>query len=361
MKSATLLKALGPFALAANKHAISESYRSLQLSPTIVRGYASYALLELDIDLPLTSDTDAPVYVDAEAFISVLKSLPNDEIKLSNISGVLHWNCGSAKGKLASYVVKQGIADLDFKARSNAVWEPTEAFYDALDIGSISCTNIALTSAGMYGIVIDNRTTLAVYSSDNISVAGAECGEPIPGAPDTITLSPPAVALLRACMAYGEAACVMWANASEVCLETGSLRAVIKQVPALKHDFQELLSKYADVQLLVPLPPERVALFIRRAVALAESKRAAQVDISAVDGHLSLAFAEGTASSEEYYLVEGTQVPDIEPIRIDASRLARVLEHVGYIAFDHVDRRALLFIGGDDDSRFYYLLSGTNQ
>ena len=356
MKSNELAKALAPFALLANKHALSPAYRVTQLNANIVRGCSSYGAVELGIELPFVAAPKEAVYVDADAFFAVLKSLPAEDIKFDLSNGVLAWVCGSAKGRLALASIKE-YPTITAAEGAHGPWEPTDEFYRALDLGGLSCTNVALTSAGMYGIVIDNREGLTVYSSDNITVAAAEAGELIDGAPDVLTFTPDAVELLRLCISYGEEVAQLYFSLYDVELVSGPLRMVVKQVPAMKHNFRKLLDTYAANDVVVPIPPERIAAFVKRATSLAESKRNAVVLISGVEGRLSLAFEEGTSSSEEYYLVENVQVPDIAPIQIDSARLARALAHVDHVILDHAARSVLVF-GGGDDVPFTYLLSG---
>lgn len=358
MRGNQLAKALAPFGLIANKHALAPAYRSLQLSAGKVRGFSSYAALELELELPIEFAVGECVYVDAEVFLSVLKSLPDAELKIKLTAGVLNWSCGSAKGKIATIVIQDPPSLPEVTGEFQ--WEPTAAFYDALELGGLSCTNVALTSAGMYGIVIDNREVLSVFSSDNISVSAAQCGEIIEGAPEIMTFIPEAILLMRACLMYGEEEAVMNFTASEAEIYAGKLHAIIKQVPALKHDFRALMSKFATSEECVAVSPDRIATFIKRATALAESKKSAVVQISATSGNFSLSFEEGTASSEEYYdLAENELIPDIAPINFDSMRLARVLAHVRYIVFDHAVRSAIVLKNGEDEEvQFCYLLAG---
>lgn len=361
MKSTELAKALAPFAQLANRHALSPAYRSLQLDGEGVRGCSAYAMLEVGVALPFPSALDAPIHVDADSFLAVLKSLPNEDLTLSADGGVLVWTCGAAKGKLALATIKDYPLIDTTKIDNDAEgWEPTDEFYRALELGALSCTNVALTSAGMYGVVIDTRSDqVGVFSSDNVSISGAwAAGSWISGAPERMTFTPDAIDLLRTCIAYGEEVAKLYFDVTGVTIISGNLMAVIKQVPALKHDFRSMLQAFPDNEILVPIPPERIAAFIKRATALTEAKRSASVSISASEGHLSLAFEEGVSSSEEYYLIEDVRVPDISSIQIDAMRLARVLSQVEYIILDYVERAALVFGGEKNDVPFSYLLSG---
>ncbi len=360
MKSGELVTALAPFALIANKHALSPAYRSIALSAKLVRGCSSYALVELDIDMPFDKPPDADVYVDAESFIAVIKSLPDEEVKLSLTSGVIAWECSAAKGRLATAVVTDSPT-LTRDTSGDIPYEPTDAFYQALDLGAMACTNVALTSAGLHGVVIDNRHDLAVIASDNISVSAAFCGATIAKAPDLMTFTPDALELLRCCIMYGNDVCQLTFNEKECNVVTGPMRASIKQVPPLKHDLRAIVAAYSGADVISPIPRDRIAAFLKRAAAIAEAKRMAVVTLGGSDGRLTLSFEEGSASSEEYYLVEDVKIPDIAPLMIESARLARALAHIDHVVLDHADRSVLVLRNipaSDDDVLFSYLLVG---
>jgi hypothetical protein len=357
MKSTDLVRALAPLALLANRHALSPAYRAMQITATSVRACASYGVIELAIELPIANQSADPVYIDTGSFVAVLKSLPAEDVSFDLAGGVLAWTCGNAKGKLATTAIKEYPVLGYVIEEVRAPYEPTDEFYQALELGGLSCTNVALTSAGMYGIVLDNRDSLTVFSSDNVTVSAAEAGASLTDAPEMLTFTPDAVALLRACIAYGEDVPRLYFGAADIVLDSGPLRAVIKQVPPLKHDFRKLLGQYLSADTIAMIPPDRINSFIKRAGALAEAKQSMTVFLGASGGHLYLAFEEGIASSEEFYLVDDVQVPDIAPIQIDSARLARALSNVDYVVLDYAERGVLIF-GGAREISFSYLLAG---
>ena len=361
MKSSELVTALAPFALIANKHALSSAYRSIILSAKLVRGCSSDALIELDIDMPFDKPPDAGVYVDAESFITIIKSLPDEEVKLSPLAGgVLAWECGAAKGRLATAVIKDS-PKLSLDTSGAIPYEPTDAFYQALDLGAMACDNVALISTGLYGVVIDNRDDLAVIASDNRSASAAFCGSKIANAPDLMTFTPDALELLRCCITYDSNVCQLTFNDKECNVVSGPLRATIKQVPLFKHDLRAIVKHYSSSDVILPIPRDRIAAFIKRAAVITEAKRMATVTLGGSDGRLTLSFEEGLASSEEYYLVENVKIPDIPPLMIDSARLARALTYIDHVVLDHVDRLVLVLRNtpaSDDDVLFSYLLVG---
>ena len=208
---------------------------------------------------------------------------------------------------------------------------------------------------------IDNRDDLAVIASDNISVSAAFCGAKIAEAPDLMTFTPDALELLRCCIMYGDDVCQLTFNEKGCNVSTGPLRATIKQVPPLKHDLRAIVDAYSSSDVISPIPRDRIAAFIKRAAAIAEAKRMAVVTLGGSEGRLTLSFEEGSASSEEYYLVEDVKIPDIAPLQIDSARLARALAYIDHVVLDHADRSVLVLQNipaSDDDVLFSYLLVG---
>ena len=131
----------------------------------------------------------------------------------------------------------------------------------------------------------------------------------------------------------------------------------IKQVPKLSRDIGETLDKFSGGDVIAKLPPDRVLAFIKRATALAEQRKQTYVAIGVEDGRLTLSFDEGTASSDEWCLVEGLNDDlTIEPIKVEALRIARALEHSDELVLDHIERHALVLRGSDPE--FHYLVSG---
>lgn len=357
MLSTDLHKALAPFRLVSNRNALSPTYRSLEISPGIVRGCSNYAQLELALDI-MPADKE-PVVVDATAFLAVIASLPDNlEVDIETEDGVMVWSCGQAKGRLALLPgITMPVIERPVISRREAAkrWTPTPAFRAALELGAISCANDSMASTGMFGIVIDNRKVLSVLSCDGATISHATVMDGVlDAAPALSVISPEAAVLLRMLLASDGK---LEFEAKSLYFSNGMTKCLIKQLPPLKHDLASMLKKYETADIVAEVPTDRITAFIRRVGALTENKRNAHVSIGASDGRMTLSFEEGTASSEEYYLVEGLEIPDLPLVSLDASKTARALSHIDSIILDHVDRQVIILRGGAEEV-FTYMVAG---
>jgi hypothetical protein len=345
---------ISPFKQIANRAALSATYRSLELSEKTIRGCSGFAMMEVHGDFGIPAGK--PFYVDALSFIAVVGSLPRDqEVKLALTDGVFEWSCGSAKGRLA-------LASIDnmpkiSHANSPEAWIPVAEFKAALQLGTISCGSESLASVGLYGVVIDNRDDLCIYSSDSATVSACWVMEGGLNAPALMVLSPEAALLLATLVPLGGDKAKLEFDETSIYYRDGTRRALIKQLAPLKHDIAALLSEYGSADTAVDLPVERVNSFIKRIGAIAESKKTNYVLVGASKGKLTMSFSDGIASSEEYYLVDELEVPDLPTIKLDAVKMGRALQHIQRIALDHIERGVLVLHG--DDPMFQYILSGS--
>ncbi len=358
MKSGSITNDLAPFKALLHKGALSPLYRSLLLTPDKVVGYSSYAVLEITTQVGVTRT----VCVDSATFLAVVASLPGqEELTLTHADGALEWKCGTARGRLA-LVALDKFPDMPAFPSGRPGATPTEEFIDALELGALSCGNESLQSVGLYGVVIDSRDMdsangPSVYSTDNTT---SSCATPAPvtgwEAPDLVTLTPAAVGLLASLLVPGEGRLLL--DATTVYYEDAITRCVIKQVPPLKHDVREILQRYAQADLRVPLPRERAAAFIKRATTLSETKKNLFVQLTAQNGQISLSFADGVTSSDEYYLIDGLRdMPATFTITVDAIKMARALAHTDEIVLDHLERHVLVLVR-DLKGLFDYIISG---
>jgi hypothetical protein len=132
---------------------------------------------------------------------------------------------------------------------------------------------------------------------------------------------------------------------------------MLKTVPMIKHDIATVVGKFIEKDdTVAPIPPDRIKAFIKRAGALAESRKSTFVSLGAYDGHLSISFAEGTTSSDEYYLVDEHKVPDMAEVKLDANKLARALERVDELVMDYMGDHVLVL--RNNDTGFCYIISG---
>jgi hypothetical protein len=365
MLSTDLNQALIPFKLMVNKGALSQTYKSLEIGPLVIRGTSNYALLEVACGL-LPQD-DLPVIVDATSFIAVVASLPDKkEVFLEVKDQVLLWTCGEAKGRLATLPgIKMPFIDRPMLARKDQDkrWAPPPSFRMALDLGAISGGADSLNSSGMYGIVLDNRKSLSVMACDGTTISHATVMEgTLKYCPPLVVVSPEAVVLLRRLLQDGHGRIEFDDKSIFYASTPTGVRCIIKCLPQLKHDITTMLGKYEQGDIVAPIPGDRITAFIRRVGALADNRRLAHVGLGASKGRITLSFAEGTASSDEYYLVESAKIPDLPVIQIDAEKTARALAHVTEMILDHLDRHVIVMLGAQEVDKnevvFTYMVSG---
>jgi hypothetical protein len=360
MKSADLAAMLAPFKLLANKNQLSATYRALELGHSrvgnVIRGASRFGMLEIHGDFGIPEG--ASIYVDASSFIAIIGSLPaGEEVGFSlEDGGALAWICGSAKGRMALMQIKEMPA-ISHGNGQNA-WHPTAEFVDALRLGMLSCGSESLASIGSYGIVIDTREDLCIYSSDNTTISVAFLLDAKVEGPEMLTFSPEALALLAAVIDPTNDKAKIEFEEQGIYYRDGTRRCLIKQIAPLKVDISAILDKYATQDYVVEVPTERVQAFIKRIAAMAENKKSTIIKIGASRGKLNMSFADGMASSEEYYLVDELEVPDMKPVDIDASKLGRALAHTSHIILDHIDRQVVILQGSDPV--FQYVISGVS-
>jgi hypothetical protein len=361
MLSNELASAVAPFKLMMNKGALSPSYRCLVLQPDQIRGASNYAVLEVDVDLGLGGKT---LCVDASNFLAIIASLPEKkEIILTGGDRVLSWACGAAKGRLA-LMPEIKVASIEAPADKRRAWQPQPPFREALELGTLSAGSDSMASAGLHGVVIDNRNKLRVLACDGVTVSDAiVLDKPLKNWPPMVTISPDGAALLHFLLRDKK----LSVSCDEKAIHASGtgFRALIKQVAPLKHDIASLLGSYQEAEIVVEIPSDRIAAFIKRVSAIAEIKKGVQVTVSASEGRMTLAFLEGAASADEYYLVDGLKVPDLPEVLIDASKMARALSHATEIVLDHAARSVIILRGlgsdrneADEVCAFSYLISG---
>lgn len=362
MLASELNAALAPFAQLANKHALSNLYCALHITPKRVRGFAPWGILEAEIPIASSFNVES-FWIDAENFIAVMRSLPEDEVELEVKSSGLVWQCGLAEGKLALLgEMRPPVVDwspLDKKG----LWHPPKEFAEALQLGALSRGAMSMASAGVYGVVIDNSAAdeMMILSSDNVTISACSAGPGSPLFPDRIALKPEALDLLVTILkTKSKEGPRLDLGDKAIYCGVEAYKLLLHPAPPLKHDLRALISAYAAHDTVAELPNARIGAFIKRAAALAEAKQHTYVVLRIADGALALSFAEGTASSDEYYLAKGLDgIPELPEIRLDAGRVARVLAHADQIALDHIERGVLVFFG--DNPPFQYMISASQN
>ena len=353
MLSSVMAACLAPFAQMANRHAMSAVYKSLEIGPDYVRACSQYGMM----DAALKLGVEQPIWIDALTLVSVLKSLPAEEINFTVKGNSLEWECGLSTGKLA-LLGEQKIPRIESSViPQSEAWAPPDSFIDALDLGSIACGSIGMASAGVYGVLFDNRNDFSILSSDNITVASCKVSAIVPAFPDLITFSPDAVAMLETVLDGKTEGVAIAIDSKALYCVNKAFRLLLRPIPPIKHDLRQIISNFGEGNSVAAIPEERLGAFVKRALALAETKGQSYVSLAAASGALSMSFAEGASASDEYYIVDGLVVPTLPEIKLDAGRVARVLGYASELILDHIERRVLVFRGKTPP--FLYMVSGT--
>lgn len=364
MKANHLGSLLTPFVSLTNRHAMSNVYKSLEISQNGIRACAPWGILEMRKDIGF----DHTVYVDALQFIGVIKNLPAEELKMSISNNALLWECSDSTGeKFAAEGRISLLAPLDIpKApvqESNAAnYHPDGNFLDAFELGSLACGPQSMASVGVFGVTLDFKDDgFFVSSSDSITMASALAASDYPSAwPQRSALRPEAAQMLNAVLHEADKESFIDFQDEAIYAHAGVFDLYLKPAAPLKHDILSLCRNYADRLTTTRLSGNRIQAFIKRAAALAESKAHTYVNLSISKGAMMLSFEEGDAKSDEYYAAEGLDVPaDLPSIRLDSSSLAKVLAHTDLVALDHIDRGILIFIG--EKPKFEYLVSAAHK
>jgi len=369
MKSNTLATMLAPFAILANKHAMSPVYKALEVAPDMIRGCSPWGILEVAIEI----GTNETFWIDAAPFIGVIKTLPAKEIEFSQTGSTLTWRCGDATGKLA-LLAKLDIPIFEFEDPGNNP-NVDKIFPQALQLGSLSASrDVGLSSAGVSGVALTCKPfeedptgeiyTVYIASSDNVTMSVSSTL--IAGAsdwPETIVISTEAAAMLA--MILGKSSESNGAHLimqeKQVIAYANDYRLMIRLAPPMKHNIRDLSLNYTHENIVAKLPSEAVKRFVARATALAEAKTHTHVTLSASNGRLLLSFAEGTITSDEQYeLTDLTITDDYPDVRLDALRLARALAHADQIALDALDK-GVITLFSSDDPEFSYLINGAQE
>lgn len=355
MNSSTLRTLLAPFKQMVNTHALSSAYRTLKLTPETITAQSGFGVMSAQATLGITEEC----YVDAAVFLTVMESLPeNQNVKLKINKGNLDWSCGQSKGRIASVVI-ENFPELERTRNKKRAWQPPLEFAEALELGALSCESSTLATIGMYGVVIDNRDGLCVYSSDNSTVSACAVGSgdiKVAAMPKLVTLLPEAAGLLVAVL---KTATDAWLEFSEkdVFLSSENMTLLVAQSAPLQQDIAKILEQYLSGETSVEIPPQRVQAFIKRVGALAESKKHIDLFLHIKEGRIALSFSEGVASADEYYLAEALKgVKNFAPVAVGAASVARALRYIQEIIVDYVERHVIVLRG--ESPTFYYMVAG---
>jgi hypothetical protein len=353
MLSQDVNTALAACKLIVSRLALSPTYRAIEISPHMVRTFAKYASLDISVSLGLAET----VVVDCNAFIAVCNSLAaQQEFVLSLEENTLVWECGSAKGRLP--LMKVELPEVNTRRpRFNVSISPTPDLIKAIDLGALSCDSAALGAIGMFGVVVETfKGGCIISSTDNVSISScfSPTELPMPIIGEVMTLPPEGMELLSSIMKPDGK---LEIDGDGWYYRSTNVKCLVKYVQPLVANVSEMLNKYSEMNLTVPIPRGRIESFLKRVSALTESRRNALVGVSTSNGRLVLAFAEGLSTSDEYFLVDNLQgVPDIPEILLPALKTARALNHVTELVLNHMERGIIILY--NPEVAFSYILSG---
>ena len=358
MKAFELSALLAPFSTIVNRHAMSDTYRTLEIGKDYIYACAPWGTLEVDAELGNTK----PFWVDGERFIGVIKGMPNEEVvlKLGN-------NLIITAGDDADRVVLPIFGKLDLPKRLD--WnpflkEPSDLpkgwegkAVEGLQLGSLACGPQSMMSAGVYGTAFDfDDGGLMLSSSDSITMATAYvAGFTHPDWPDKLALVPEAMVALAAVLKQKGAHNKIEFKSDLVQVNAGPFYLALKPAPLLKTDILQICARFPSREASTKIPTKEVESFITRIGILSEAKQHAYVVLRISPTKLTLEFEEGAASSERRIDVEAQNVTeDLPPIKLDAFRMARALAHAGQIGFEYIEQGTLIFWSND----FSYFVCG---
>lgn len=362
MKSTDLANILAPFAILANKHAMSATYKTLEVAVDTIRGCSPWGVLEVDAEI----GTKETFWIETAQLIGVVKTLPAAEITFKQSGSTLSWKCENEKGELA-LLGKLDIPTYEWEDLGNANNVPKE-FPDALQLGSLSASrDMGLSSAGVSGVALTWMDgALVIASSDNTTIS--VCSTPIDGKdywPVNIVISTEAAQMLSMILQRSAGSkdkkAQLDIQEKVIIAYADDYRLMIRSAPPMKRDIYELSLDYISDNIKARLPRDAVKQFIARATVLSEAKAHAHVKMLAENGTIALSFEEGAStSSAQYALADLANVPENFPeVRLDAMRLARALAHADMIALDTLDKGVIRIFGEKPD--FSYLVNGTKE
>lgn len=335
---------LSAFQYLCQKNSISSTYRTLHLDTDKIRACSAFGIMEVDCQLGI----DKSCYVDAISFISLIKSLPNQELEINVKDTVLSYKCGQARGQLGT---KEEVEIPVISFPKDAKFEKMSPdFQDKMELGTLACGKSALMSIGLYGILLDNQNDLVASSTDDASMSYCKVNGNISSAPYQMYLSPDSILVLE--NIKHKDGVFFAADENSIFCKTANTKLVLKQIPPMKHDLNGMISKFLEYEHSVTLNKDVISSFIKRAVALSEEKGSTTVSLSVKDKTTRLSFEEKLASSEEYYLTEDAPAIEVDPIHIESGKLAKALSYSDKIVFDYAKKNVLVFRGEKDEFAF---------
>jgi hypothetical protein len=352
MKSTDLAKLLSPFKRLVDIRAIDPVYRTLELTADKIYGQSLYAQLDVSAEIGV----DKPCFVDGNTFVSVVESMPADtDMTFKVTQNALEWKCGNASGKLAQ--LQSVIINKNSIRRSKTAWKINGSFIGSLSRGSISCDK-TMAPANLYGVVVSNEHGV-VASSDGTTVAWSSFVRDHIDGPASVTLSQAATELLVS--AISEEGSADYTDRG-ITYRDKSTNLLVAVNDPLAHDIISKANDYPpEGSFITEIPRGLITSFVRRAAAMAEIKQHTYVTLSADKGRVSLSFAEGAASTDEYYMMAESKKmkSSMPPIKLDAMRMARALSYSDHMVLDYLTDNILVL--ASKDKSFRYVIAGRTE
>jgi septum formation topological specificity factor MinE len=354
MKAGHIVNLLEPFRLACDANSLVPEYRLMQVNPDLIFCKTAKATVQCGVSF----DLPEPFAVEVKPILTIANSLPEQaEMEFELQGNMLAWACGKAHGRLAVKPPFQmrGVPEIKLP---NTSFESSQTLSALCELGAIACSNSALATVGLYGMVLQpDGADLWALSSDNDAIAAARMRLPPAAkieAPSTIQ---PTEAPLLSFLAARKNARVAFTEKA-ILFEDRDYRTSVNLVQPLKHDLLKTALRFVgSTKSTHDINKERVQAFVKRAAMLAEARIKAEVVIHVEGEQLTLEFNEQLAQSQEVYpITEGFRVDEPMSVTVDAIKLAKALQNCDQMVFDYMTQHMIVFRA--KSSNFHYIISG---
>lgn len=318
------------------------------------------------IDAAISFGLDKTVAVDAQLLYGICQSLAPDALIDFQLNGsALNWTTRKAEsstvtanGKLSIVTPDRQHTPLGRSIKDGVSIPATPALARVFELGGLSAQNGALASIGLWGVVVHpDEDDLWILSSDSLSISAACCPVNVALPETELTLLPAETALMATLIERGrDESGVLSISNKEMLYRDLTLKAVVTFVEPLKKSIWKMADEFMSAERVMPLEKDRVAAFVRRAAALAETRQNCLVKVLADGNHLTLQFQEALAQTEEYYLIPKFKVAEPCEVTLDARKLGRALSYCDEIILDHMHDRSIMMFRATDSS-FWYMLA----
>lgn len=353
MNIPTLADVLEPFQYVCDANSLATDYRRLFITNNRIKARSARASIDAMYSLGLND----PFSIDFGLLYPLIKSLNasgNKEIKFEFEGMSLSWEAGAAHGKLS--VTEPKEVDMLPRSPSNQGLSASKQLVRTLDLGCIACSNSALESIGLHGmIMLEDVGKAFCISSDNVSIACASMPIEEGQIQSGVTTVKPQDAQLLSVLASREGGKLVFQE-NAIYYSDLAMRAIVHPVPALPHSLYEICSRNFEADRIAKLPKDRIAAFVKRATALTENREHCSVIVRAADSQITLEFTENRASSEEMYLLENVRVESPTEVMVDAVKLGKALLNCDEMLLDNMHKSLLVFRSANQS--FHYLLAG---